>query len=159
MKPSFFGIGIYKNQLSLIAGFTAIIALCLFISAFKSDPLQAFDQKQKELYVKSATSQPLPDMMAIDPRVHTCVDPDHTSCDGKCSCDGLGCDDQELVHNYQESVVKSQSIEHQLRDYQLMISDNGNKLVLFDKDKPVHVFDRAYSGNKNLFAVIDRDNW
>lgn len=31
-------------------------------------------------------------IQAIDNRCHVCIDNTHATCDGKCECDGLGCD-------------------------------------------------------------------
>lgn len=87
---------------------------------------------------------------------HTCIDPDHTSCDGLCECDGMECDLSEL-HDAIELICRKHAIN--ARDYQIEIQDNGNKFVLYDGNKPVHVFDRMYHANDNLFHTIDRDNY
>jgi hypothetical protein len=113
----------------------------------------SFSNKQDNTLIKSSTDQ------------HNCIDPDHTSCDGLCKCDGYECDASvyndaidEIVSNATELQHNHPKVINKMKDYQLEVT-GGEKFILYDGNKVVHVFDRAFPGNNNLFRVIDRDNW
>lgn len=138
----------YHGILSIIAGLIALLCIIALYS-FRSGIISTTATRN------SVTRADQP-MYSAYTNQHTCIDPDHTSCDGLCECDGMECDLSEL-HDAIADICEKHAIN--ARDYQIEIQDNGTKFVLYDKDKPVRVFDREYHANDNLFHVIDRDNY
>ena len=143
-----FKIGIYSKQLTAIAVLLFILTVAVIGSSFDMNPA---NNPKKEVIVKSFESND----------EHTCVDPDHTSCDGLCECDGMECDASVYNDAVEEIVYKHiKDEEYQsVMQYVITPQDNANKLVLTQGNRIIHVFDRAYSPNQNLFKVLDRDNW
>ena len=85
---------------------------------------------------------------------HYCTDQTHLTCDGHCSCDGLGCDESERFYGKAYS-GKQLCPQELLRSYQLQIVDD-DVIAVYDGYR--YVGKIKFGQNKQLDRLIYRDN-
>lgn len=87
-----------------------------------------------------------PDKPVFKEDKHVCIDSTHILCDGKCECDGLGCNQSVIDSLTKVNVMKG--------DYQIVVSMDS--IFIFDNGRKVGSM--VLSWDNKIGEIILKDN-